>query len=327
MKAVVSLLKNAKKALIISHASPDPDSFAAAVAVRRAMLAANKKAEVRIVMPGLSPASLALAKAAGERIEELFIGKVDLLVVVDTNSLPDVEQFFQLAEKKALIDHHEQKPDFNALFDAFYTEKKASTAELAYGIAKAMGVKIDRQLATILSAAIVTDSANFIAATHGTFATLAEIMEEGCISFATVLEAVSEPMDFSERMARLKGAQRAKYERSGNYVIATSHVSSFEGSVARALLTLGADVSFVSAAKKGEARISSRASGSIVSAGLNLGRDVMPHVAPLIKGDAGGHPGAAGATGTDDTATGKALEKCVSLTKEIISKIQKKGIL
>lgn len=322
MKAVVSLLGKAKKAIIISHASPDPDSFAAAVAVRRAILAANKKAEVRIVMSGLPQTSLALAKAAGERIEELFIGKVDLLVVVDTNSLPDVEQFFQLAEKKVLIDHHEPKPDFSALFDAHYTEKKASTAELAYAIAKAMKVKIDSHLATILSAAIVTDSANFIAATHETFATLAEIMGKGGISFATVLEAVSEPMGISEKIARLKGAERLKVERAGNCLIATSHVSSFEGSVARALVTLGADVSFVSAAKQGEARISARASSAIVQRGLNLGKDVMPHVAAMLKGDAGGHPGAAGANGTEDSRVGEAVEKCVSLTKEIIARLK-----
>lgn len=322
MKAVVSLLSKAKKAIIISHASPDPDSFAAAIAIRRAMLRANRNAEVRIVMSGLPSTSLALAKAAGERIEELFIGQVDLLVVVDTNSLPDVEQFFQLAEKKVLIDHHEPKPDFNALFDAHYTEKRTSTAELAYEISKSMKVKVDSHLATILSAAIVTDSANFIAATHGTFATLAEIMERGGISFATVLEAVSEPMGFSERIARLKGAERAKFERAGNCLIATSHVSSFEGSVARALITLGADVSFVSAAKPGDARISSRASPTIVQRGLNLGKDVMPHVAALLKGDAGGHPGAAGANGTDDARIGEAMEKCVSLTKGIISKFK-----
>jgi nanoRNase/pAp phosphatase (c-di-AMP/oligoRNAs hydrolase) len=80
-------------------------------------------------------------------------------------------------------------------------------------------------------------------------------------------------------------------------------------------LYLGADVAFVGAEKEGEVRISSRANREMVKAGIHLGKSILPGVMPLIKGDAGGHAGAAGANGTDASKLDEALDVCVQRTR------------
>ena len=84
------------------------------------------------------------------------------------------------------------------------------------------------------------------------------------------------------------------------------------------LLNLGADVSFVGVGKRGEARISARARSQLVEKGLHLGRDILPKVAAIIGGDAGGHAAAAGANGVRDDALDEALDACVKVTSKFI---------
>ena len=59
-------------------------------------------------------------------------------------------------------------------------------------------------------------------------------------------------MDLSEKIARLKASQRMKVYRKGDWIIATAEVSSFQASVARGFLNLGADVAIIVGEKKGK---------------------------------------------------------------------------
>ena len=88
------------------------------------------------------------------------------------------------------------------------------------------------------------------------------------------------------------------------------------------MIQLGADVSFVGAAKRGEVRISARAKSEIVNKGLHLGRDIMPKISELIGGDAGGHAAAAGANGIHDEKIDEAINICVEQVKQFIDKIK-----
>ncbi len=68
-------------------------------------------------------------------------------------------------------------------------------------------------------------------------------------------------------------------------------------------------------------RVAGRCKRWLADRGLNLGRDVMPHLGSIVGGDGGGHPGAAGATGTKPEHLDKALEKAVSLVKESLTRM------
>ena len=124
-----------------------------------------------------------------------------------------------------------------------------STTQIAFFLLDAMGAKFTHNICLALAAGILTDSANFVAATVDSFVVLGEVLDRGKVKFREVLASISVPMEMSEKIARLKAAQRLSFHRDGEHLVAVTRVSSFEGGVAKALLYLGADVAFVGAAR------------------------------------------------------------------------------
>jgi len=114
-----------------------------------------------------------------------------------------------------------------------------------------------------------------------------------------VLSITESPVDISERVAQLKGGQRMRFERVGQYVVAISQGSSFESSVCKALLNLGADLAFVASQRDEEFRLSARARQDLVRKGLHLGQ-LLGNVGEETDNDGGGHGGAAGLVGVGD---------------------------
>jgi len=104
-----------------------------------------------------------------------------------------------------------------------------------------------------------------------------------------------------QKVTFLKAAQNMKWIQHGKWIIATSIVGSFESGSARHLIVLGADIALVgSSNKKGEMRLSTRASNRIVSQGFNLTK-ILEKICEINEGSSGGHPGAAGYNGVGDT--------------------------
>jgi nanoRNase/pAp phosphatase (c-di-AMP/oligoRNAs hydrolase) len=234
----------------------------------------------------------------------------------------DYEKVKKSKAKKILIDHHSSKQEIFDIFDAILVDEEAvSVTQIMYKILDELDVEFNHEISLCLAVGLVTDSANFVAATTESFEILSKILSRGKVSFQTVLSTIAVPMDYSEKIARLKGAQRAEIFSENGYIISVSKVSSFEGSVAKSFLNLGADVSFVAATKKGEIRISGRAKNHLIEKGFHLGRDILPKVAKLINGDAGGHAGAAGATGTEEGKADKAIDLCVKETQKFLKKL------
>jgi len=315
------LLRKARSLLLITHKSPDIDGIASAIALALAMKRRGKKCT--LAAESASEQITSFASQFGFAIEKPSYD-VDCIVVLDTNS----PSLFNLAAvkaspaKKILIDHHSPKSDVMAEFDdCIIRENATSTSQIVYRLLRSMREPLTKDEAIAVCSGIYTDSANFIAATPESFAILAEALTKTKSTFQDVLRATAAPIDQSEKIARLKGAQRLELIREGDYLIAVTRVSSFEGSVARSMIGLGADVAFVGAAKEGEARISARARNDLTEKGLHLGRDVLPAVTDLIGGDAGGHAAAAGANGVRPEALESALSVCVSKTREFIQKL------
>jgi nanoRNase/pAp phosphatase (c-di-AMP/oligoRNAs hydrolase) len=95
-------------------------------------------------------------------------------------------------------------------------------------------------------------------------------------------------------MAKLKGAQRLRIFRLGNWVVATSSVGSFQAHVARTILFMGADVGVVGGVSEEETRVSLRATQRFLDeTKVQLGVDVAEAVAKRLGGHGGGHATAA----------------------------------
>ncbi len=321
-KNAVSIINEAESFLLLAHRSPDIDSIASAIAIKLTL--EQKGKDVKVSCLGTTKELIEhFAHQLNVEITEPNYD-VDCIIVVDTNSpaLFDFEGVKKSKAKKILIDHHSPKTEVMNYFDECIIDETAvSTTQIVYFLLKELNQPMTRELAIAISAGIVTDSANFIAATPEAFHVLADSLTEAKVSFQDVLKTLAIPLDLSEKIARLKGAQRLEVFREGDYLIITSKVSSFGGSVARSLLKLGADVVFVAASKDDEARISARARTDLVEKGFHLGRDILPSIANVIEGDAGGHAAAAGANGVNTTALDNALVICVSKTREFLKSL------
>jgi len=315
-KSAVKLMQKAKTILLVTHDCPDPDAIGACGALAKALNSLGKKSTA-FAGGVINEQARNLLRHAKFKFADKPDYNVDLIVVLDTNSpnLFDFESVKKSKAKKILIDHHHPKKEVSNEFDEVIVDECAvSATQIVYHIIKSLGAKPDPNISLCISAGIVTDSANFIAATTDSFEVLLRSLCEGNITFQEVLRAISVPRDISEKIARLKAAQRIQFKRQGEWVVAFSNVSCFEGSTASALLRLGADVAFVGAAKDNEIRISARAKTALKEHGLHLGRDIMPLISELIQGDAGGHAAAAGANGVNTAALDKALNICVEKT-------------
>jgi nanoRNase/pAp phosphatase (c-di-AMP/oligoRNAs hydrolase) len=129
------------------------------------------------------------------------------------------------------------------------------------------------------------------------------------------LSSLALPMDFSERVARMKACRRAKIMKVGNWIIAISHVSAYQASAARALVDLGAHVAAVAGQKNGKVEISLRCTRDFNQVtGIHLGRDIAKPLGEYLQGMGGGHATAAGVNGTGQME--KALKRCLRLVKE-----------
>ncbi len=321
MKRLLEYISEASNVFVVYHVSPDPDAIGSAIALARILRKLGKRVEV-FKESNLNDQVKAMVEFSGEELVESPSFRYGLLIVVDTSSRSMINKtvFDNFKGKKIAIDHHTRRDEYGDFDYVFVDETAIATAILIYELARDLNVEIDPVTARLLGIAMITDSANFVIADSRLFRSLSEILE--IIDYQELLNIANMPLNFSERVARLKGAGRAKLYFVDDYIIATTKTSAFEGSVARALIELGADVSFVGSSND-HTRISSRARQELVQKGLNLGRDILPKVIEGYGGDAGGHAGAAGANGFDKKALDLILQACVDEVTAFIKSLPK----
>jgi nanoRNase/pAp phosphatase (c-di-AMP/oligoRNAs hydrolase) len=111
-------------------------------------------------------------------------------------------------------------------------------------------------------------------------------------------DLVLKTIDKQERIARIKGAIRSEdLVLIKDWIVLYTTVNSFEASVSKALIDLGADIAFCLSNKKGEYRLIVRTSESFsINSNLNFGK-FMESLGKQVSGVGGGHKGAAGLQG------------------------------
>jgi len=173
-------------------------------------------------------------------------------------------------------------------------------------------------VAKALFLGIAFDTRHFVLANSSTFKTIAELCDAG-VNAQEVVALLSLPMDFSERVARMKACRRANLLKVGEWIIALSHVSAYQASAARALIDLGAHMAAVAGQRNESIEISLRCTREFnQKTGIHLGKDIAKPLGALLQGMGGGHATAAGVNGTGDVDAG--LKRCLRLLKEELSK-------
>jgi nanoRNase/pAp phosphatase (c-di-AMP/oligoRNAs hydrolase) len=253
------------------------------------------------------------------------VEKADTIVLLDTNTIQQLGQLEErVAKTKApiiVIDHHAAHPETENMAKLCVThEESPSTCEIVYDFYKQLNMKPSLNEAKALFLGIAFDTRHFILANSSTFKTIAELGDIG-VNSQEVLSTLALPMDFSERVARMKAVRRAKLLKIDNWIIALSHVSAYQASAARALVDLGAHMAAVAGRKNEEIEISLRCTREFNKiTGIHLGKDIAKPLGEYLKGMGGGHATAAGVNGTGEVNAG--LKRCLRLVKEKLANQQ-----
>jgi nanoRNase/pAp phosphatase (c-di-AMP/oligoRNAs hydrolase) len=312
---------NAKLVVLLCHHNADPDAICSAYAFAGLLKYLRPKLEVEIgVAHGISRLSKHLLNHLPiEMKNEPRVDEANAIVLLDTNT---IQQLDSLAEKvKAskvpiiVIDHHAAHPETQQTARICITSEEASsTCEIVYNFYKQMGVKPSQNEAKALFLGIAFDTRHFVLANSSTLKNIAELIDAG-VNAQETLPLLALPMDFSERVARLKACRRAKLLKVGEWIVAFSHVSAYQASAARAIIDLGAHVAVVAGQKNESIEISMRANREFYTkTGLHLGKDIAKPLGEFLHGMGGGHATAAGVNGTGDIETG--LKYCLRLLRQ-----------
>lgn len=317
---------NTKLAVLLCHHNADPDALCSAYAFASLLKRLRQQLEVEIVAPqGISRLSKHLLQYLQIEVKtQPNMDKADVIILLDTNT---VQQLNNLAEKiknaKApliVIDHHAAHPETERLAKLCITKEEASsTCEIIYSFFKEIGLNVNEKEAKAIFLGIVFDTRHFVLASSSTLKVIAELVNAG-VNAQEALSTLSLPMDFSERVARLKACKRVKLFKIGSWIIAFSHVSAYQASAARAMIDLGAHVAVVAGQKNEELEVSMRCTQEFhEKTGIHLGKDIAKPLGEYLRGMGGGHSTAAGVNGVGDIETG--LKRCLRLFKEKLQAI------
>ena len=303
-----SLLTEFKNPLFLCHRNADPDAIGSAYALREVF-----GGSIGVIDSVDRISSTLINRLDMKVLYNPDISMYDITVVVDTSTgvqLNNIE-----LEKYCIIDHHMT----NTMLDGaefHLIEHRTSTAEIVYTMLHETGHSFSTEMGIALITGIITDTGHFKHATADSLYTTASLLEESRVSYGEVLELLSyTPHDISLRVAMIKAAMRTKIERANDWIIATSYVSSFNGTAASTLVNIGADVSFVATPIGEMVRVSSRARRTAIERGVTLGK-ILEEIGKAHGGTGGGHNGAAGLEIIGDKD--QILSECVKHVKKIL---------
>lgn len=285
------------RAAIVCHRNADADAYLSAYALSSLLKALAPRCVVDIVTPeGMTTLTSKLARKFPHTVIQSSDEEYDLYVAVDVGDaelLKDWRGKIEMSSGiKVLVDHHPIR-DLRLYDHVVVDEGATSAAEVVFKLFSEANVKVDAVTAQALLLAVLFDSSHLAIAGSDGLRTVVKLLDAGADLTEARKDLRSEP-DYGEVMAKLKGAQRLKVYRVGDWVVSTSTIGSFQAHVARALVFLGSDVAVVGGESDGETRVSLRATQRFSeSTGVKLGTQVAEVVAKRLVGHGGGHGTAA----------------------------------
>jgi len=314
--------KKYNSVVITTHQNADPDGFCSAYVLKKA-LARIFNIDAIIAVDDVNTVTQQIADffkiAYTNHIDE----KPDLAIVVDANNfviLGKIAKYIQNVQTIIVIDHHEILGNDNVIPAALniIDPKSIATCEIIYRLLHESGYNFEEDEASCLLAGILYDSKRFFYITDNIFSIASKLLSTS-IEYTKILQLLSTSSDISEKIARLKAAQRAKIHRFGKWIIVESYVSSYEASACRGLIDLGADVAIVLAERKNEIRLSIRTTPQFhEETKINVGTDLLMPLGSLVDGIGGGHVTAGGLNGRKNGR--EAVERILNILKSRLSK-------
>ena len=319
--------RTAEHIVLFCHQNADPDAVCSAFALKALLHKIAPGTKTTISCPeGISAPTRQLMENLGISAPDSKIPvDADLAVLVDTNSPDQLGRasgtLLKMEHGLIVVDHHHPHPDTVKLASHMIVdESAAAAAEVVFRLFEASKEEPERVEATALMAALFVETKHFLLARESTFEVAARLVKAGADP-RRLSGMLSSPMNRSERVARLKAAERSSVTMLGNWIVVTTQLGSYQSSAARAFLTLGAHVAFVAGEVKEKIRVNMRATEEFYEkTGTHLARDVAIPLGKTLGGVGGGHPTAAGLTAMG--AVDDALIACMNRLRESIDPLQ-----
>ena len=316
--------KDLRRAAVVCHRNADPDAYLSAYALSKLIRSLAPKCEVDIVTPGgMTTLTQKLSMKFPHKTVQESQEDYDLYVAVDVGDEELLNEWKQKMEAsggvKVLVDHHPLR-DRKTYDEVVVDEGATSAAEVVFAVFQGLGAGVDQQTAQALMEAIVFDSSHLAIASPSGLRAVVKLMDAGADVVLARRELRSEP-DYGEVLAKLKGAQRLKIYKAGEWVAATSMVGSFQAHVARSLVYLGADLAVVGGESEAETRVSLRSTQRFLDGTkVQLGTQVADEMSRRLGGHGGGHATAA----SFSTAVGEeeAMEATIKRVGELLGEVR-----
>jgi len=331
---LISILEK-KNLIITTHSLADVDGVASAFALKFFLSNILKGNRIDIRIPKCSKPNRQIIT----KIETAFHCKIfnssnidlkpDILLISDTNNYNQIRfneiniKPWNLRHNLIYIDHHKKGNNlknkeldkYNVILDNY-----TSTSEIILEMIRFYKIKLNKCILYLVAAAILTDTGNFKYATNDTLKNFNYLIQNG-VNYKNIQDLVDTEIDISEKIAKIRGGQRSKLIRYGNWLVCKTQVSNYESRAAVSLINLGYDVVVViSPSKKSDAfRITARANQKVIrETGLHLG-ELFNSISEISLGNGGGHSGAASHVGKKNLDT--TLEKIFNyIEKKLIEK-------
>jgi len=321
IQKIVSLIEKieAKLTVLLCHNNADPDAIGAAYALSGLLnrLKPNLATEIAVASGPSKLSKKIITVLPIEIVDQPHINQADILFLVDTNNIRQLDLLYSKIlpdQPLVVVDHHSSHPETEQLATLSVVDETASsTCEVVYRLFEEAEVKPSPDEAKALFLGIAFDTRHFVIANSGTFKVLTSLIDSG-VDVQEILPILSLPIEFSERVARLKACNRIRILTLNNWLIALSHVSAYQASAARALISIGAHVAIVAGQKDEKIQVSFRATREFyLETGIHLGNDFAKPLGDFINGIGGGHSVSAGANGTGD------IKACLRFCSKLIS--------
>lgn len=325
-------VKHVNRVAITCHKNADPDAICSAIVLRQLLKKINQKLKIYFIFPeGVNEASQRilefsrLTSSIGKNITRV-LDDVEILFIVDASTLSVLGSLKKQVEgykgKIVIIDHHKPSKKLASVsYLLNIDEKSTSTVELIYELFQRTRIPITKRIAQIMLTGIMFDSGYFSIVNSTTFKTAAVLIETGA-RIGDSRSLLLTPINRSEKIARIKAAQRSTIKHVNNWIFVASEIDSYQASAARMLISLGADISMVQGGSKGYFRVNFRASSNFSDkTGFHLGNDLAQPIGEFLKGEGGGHDRAAGINVKGDKIPlEKVTKKAVELLKQRLRK-------
>lgn len=306
----LTFIKN-KNIKIITHDLVDIDGLVSCFTLKYFLIQYYVEQDVSIYFSEFSKSTKNYLNKVAEKCPEFDFSfektfdtsNMDVLLIVDTNNFSQIKlnndiDLSDIRIPLIFIDHHYfgEKSEKNDLkTPTLIFEEYSSTTEIILDLFNVYNISLINPLKILMITAMITDSGFFKYGNNKTIQNVGKLLGED-INIQDIFLLLKNETDISEKIAKIKGMQRVKLMREGDFLIGLTNVSSYGASVAKNLINMGFDVAIVLSKEEDHYRINTRAKKLVcLNTGLHLGK-ILEEVSENCKWNGGGHDGAASLT-------------------------------